>query len=67
MTPIRFEYYDEFIKQKVYLSILGQFRHHYTGETIYRVRVEYQDGWVMEPLYSETDILKCLKHRVEED
>ena len=67
MTPIKFEYYDEGANQKAYLSILRQFKHHYTGETIYHVRVEYEDGWIMEPLYSETDIHELLKYRVEEN
>jgi hypothetical protein len=66
MTPIRFTYYDEALKEKAYVSILGQFTHHFTGETIYRVRIEEANGWVMEPFLNETDIQEMLKNRVEE-
>jgi hypothetical protein len=66
MTPIRFTYFDEDAGQKVYVSILGQFTHHFTRENMYHVRAEYSDGFVMEPIYDEAHIRELLKKRVEE-
>lgn len=67
MTPIKFEYVDKFSKAKIYLSILYQFKHHYTGKTVYHVREESECGYVGENLYDEDAIHELLKNRVEEN
>lgn len=66
MTPIRFVYFDEQLGEKAYVSIFGQFKHYFTGETMYHTRIEEANGWVMEPIISETEMKEILKHRVEE-
>lgn len=64
MLPVRFVYLEN--TEKVYVSILGQFKHHFTGETIYRVRREGESGWVGEELYGEKNLINLLRLRVEE-
>lgn len=68
MLPIRFTYVWDHHgeKQKVYLSILGQCIHHFTGEKMLYVREEGEDGWVVESWYSRTAVLKKLENKVEE-
>lgn len=64
MLPLRFEYV---VEQRVYVSILQQFKHHYTGETIYRVRQEYENGYANESLYTENELRRMLALKVEEE
>lgn len=66
MLPIKFTYYDEVAGQKVRLTILNRFQHHFTKENMCHVRSEYEDGFVMEPIYAENDIKDLLKFRIEE-
>ena len=66
MLPVRFEYVRDDFGNKVYLSILGQVEHHYTGETYYRVREEGEEGWIREGFRNQLYVNFCLKHRVEE-
>lgn len=47
MLPIRFTYLEPH-DEKVYVSILDQIKHHFTGETIYKIRKEGERGWVSE-------------------
>ena len=69
MLPIRFTYiwnhHGE--DQKIYLSVLSQCKHHFTGEKMLYVREEGEDGWVDESWYSRTEVLKKLETRVEEN
>lgn len=65
MLPIRFEYISD-IREKVYLSVLRQVTHRYTGETIYRVREEGESGWITEGFRNQHYIAWCLAHRVGE-
>jgi hypothetical protein len=60
MLPIRFEYVND-IGTKVYLSILGELKHHYTGETIYHVREEGDSGWIGEGFRSQAYVDSCLE------
>ena len=66
MLPIKFVYYDEGAAEKVCLTILSRFQHHFTKESMCHVRAEYEDGFVMEPIFTENDIRDLLKKRVEE-
>ena len=63
MLPIRFE--CDFNGHKVYVSILQQFKQHYTGKDIYRVRFEHDDGDVDELLRTDAQMKKLLECRVE--
>lgn len=65
MLPIRFEYFDQDLGQKVYVSVLYQFKHHFTGETMYKFRVEGQSGFVGEVFDSESELMKLLEQRIE--
>lgn len=64
MLPVRFTYLDG--NEKVYLSILGQFKHHFTGKTYHKVRLEGENGWVEEFFYLEEVVMNLLKKRVKE-
>lgn len=66
MTPIRFIYIDEDAGCKVRLTILSQFQQYFTKETMYRVLMEYDNGFVMEPILAENDIRELLEKRIEE-
>lgn len=66
MLPIRFEYVRDDFGSKVYLSILGEVRHHYTGVAFYHVREEGEEGWIKEGFKNGLYIENCLKRRVEE-
>lgn len=65
MLPIKFEYVND-VGSRVYLSILGELKHHYTGETIYRVREEGDSGWIVEGLRTKAHV-DCLLRRSVED
>lgn len=65
MLPIRFEYFDELSMQIVYASIIRQIKQHFTGETMYLVRKEYQDGMVFDAYRSEAEVKAMLEHRTE--
>ena len=52
--------------QKVHVTILENFKHHFTGETIYRIREEGEFGWVDEGFYCKESILEWLQTKVEE-
>lgn len=67
MIPWYFVYVsEEYNKQKVYVTILSKFKHHFTGETMYRIHEEGEFGWVDEGFYGEETILEWLKLKVEE-
>ena len=69
MLPIRFTYLYKHgdNHQKIYLSVLRQTTHHFTGEKMLYVREEGEDGWIDEGWYSRRAILKKLETRVEEN
>lgn len=69
MLPIRFTYiYDHHGEsQKIYLSILKQTNHHFTGEKMLYVREEGEDGWIDESWYSRQALMKKLETRVEDE
>ena len=64
MIPSSFVYVEN--GMKIYMSIISQFRQHFTGKTVYRVRREGDTGWVHEEFYLEEYILLLLKNKVEE-
>ena len=64
MLPVRFTYLEN--GEKVYVSILGQFKHHFTGKTIHKIRLEGESGWVNDYFYQEEYVQNLLKKRVEE-
>lgn len=67
MLPIRFEYLTDYYPQeRVYVSLLDRYKHHYTGETIYRVREEGESGWVTVNYYQEKILQLILKRKVED-
>lgn len=67
MTPLCFVYRPISITGALhYVTVLGQFTHHFTGETFYRVRVESSLGTANETIYSEAYMQMALSHRVEE-
>lgn len=65
LLPVRFTYLEAH-GEKVYVSILGQFKHHFTGETVYKIRKEGERGWVSESWIEEKYIPGMLNRRVEE-
>lgn len=67
MLPIRFEYIRDDFGHKAYLSILGEIKHHYTGETLYHVREEGEEGWFVDGFMNQTYVNNCLKRRVKEE
>lgn len=66
MLPIRFEYVRDDFGNKAYMSILGEIKHHYTRETLYHVREEGEEGWIVDGYMTQTYVNNCLKRRVEE-
>ena len=64
MTPVHITYLEN--GEKVHVSILGQFAHHFTGTTIYKIRREGESGWVGEDLYFERALLLLLNMRIED-
>ena len=72
MLPIQFEYVlpnnskDTIEPERVYLTIIGQFKHHYTGQTMYRVREESSRGKATESIITEYRMNSRLSMRVKE-
>lgn len=67
MLPIQFEYVSEsFDKQKYHVTIIGQYKHYYTGKTLYRIRREGKYGWFGEEFCDEETIRRWLDARVKE-
>lgn len=66
MIPWKFVYYSDDYKQKIHISVLEKINHHYTGETIYRVREQAEFGWIDEGFYSENMVCEWLKNKVGE-
>lgn len=69
MLPIQFEYmhdlyFDGRQMEKRHVTLLSQFKQHYTGETIYRVRIQLEHGYVFEDVVPEHRIKEMLKTRV---
>ena len=69
MLPIRFTYLHKHgdKQQKIYLSVLRQTKHHFTGEKMLYVREEGEDGWIEECWCTRNEVLKALETRIEED
>ena len=82
MIPISFEYVDtsyeldylhpkqsEAVDVKHFISVLEMFKHHYTGELMYKVREDYTDRYgapiSREYILNETAILDMLKDRID--
>lgn len=65
MLPIRFEYFDKELEELIYVSILTQFKHHFTGETIYKIREEGESGFVFEAYIAEDELLKLVEQRIQ--
>ena len=67
MIPICFEYVaTQYCGEKVFVTILNQLRQHYTGETVYYVREESEQGWIDECFYDEETMQEALSKRVTE-
>ena len=71
MLPIQFEYvhamnFDGEIKDKRYVTIIGQLKQYYTNKTMYKVRVQMQTGMVFEEFVNEDTIQEWLRARVKE-
>lgn len=65
MIPLCFEYLsDEFTEEIIYVTIVGQVTHHFTGRPVYRVREEYPYGRVNETFYTEARMDAALRNRV---
>ena len=65
MIPLRFEYISkEYNGQRIYVSVLQQFKHHYHGHTVYRVRQESDAGWVDEGFFLAEHLLEWLETKV---
>ena len=68
MVPLCFEYRsEEYPGQVIFVTILGQFKHHFTGETIYRVREEFERGPAYEAYYTEARMQIALANRIQEE
>ena len=82
MIPISFEYVNtsyelgyfhpersEAVDVKHFVSVLDVFKHHYTGELMYKVREDYTDPYgapvSREYILNETAILDMLKYRID--
>lgn len=66
MIPLCFEYLsDAYPGQTVYITIIGQFTHHFSGCPVYRVREEYANGSACETLYTESYMKHALSNRVD--
>ena len=64
IIPVRFIYLED--GEKVYASLIGQFKHHFTDKTVYRIRLEGESGWFAEYLYLEEVVANLLKKRIDE-
>lgn len=67
MIPVCFEYVaTQYCGEKVFVTILNQLRHHYTGKTVYYVREESEEGWICLRRYDEETMQFALSKRVTE-
>ena len=66
MLPIRFTYLEPH-DEKVYVSMLDQIKHHFTGEVIYKIRKEGERSWVTEHWCEERYVKAMLNRKVEEE
>ena len=80
-VPWRFEYVDtsyelepensteKAFDVKHFISVLEMFKHHYTGELMYKVREDYTDPYgapvSREYILTETAILDMLRDRID--
>lgn len=65
MLPIRFEYFDKELEELIYVSILTQFKHHFTGETVYKIRQEGKSGFVFDTYISEDKLMELVEQRIQ--
>lgn len=65
MIPIKFEY--TFGWERICVTILDQYKHHYTGETVIYIREEGESGWIHDHYVSEEELQRLLAMRVEDD
>lgn len=68
MIPLKFEYIERCtdIEYKQFVTILGEHKHHYTGEKFIRIREEYDRGGIQEYMVSEETMKQMLSKRVED-
>ena len=54
-VPRHFEYMSDAYgqKQRIHVTVLEHFVQHYTGEHMYRIRMENEYGFVREGIYSK--------------
>lgn len=67
MIPLRFEYVERCtdIEHKRFVTILGEYKHHYTGKKFIRIREEYEYGGIQEYVVSEETMKQMLSKIVE--
>lgn len=67
MIPLRFEYIDEIfgIKEKKFVTILGEHKHHYTNVRFIRICEEFENGHIQEYMVNEETMKQMLSKRVE--
>ena len=67
MLPIRFEYVERCtdIEFRRFVTVLGEYTHHYTGEKFFRIRSEMDIGTIQEYMVTEADMKQMLSKRVE--
>jgi hypothetical protein len=67
MLPIRFEYVDEAfgLKEKKFVTVLGEHTHHYTGKKFIRIREEFESGYIQEYMVTAETMKLMLSKRVE--
>lgn len=70
MTPLCFTYRPASFSTSglIHVTILGEYKHHFTGEKMYRVREENQRyGMTHDCYYSESAMKRALALRVDEE
>lgn len=67
MVPLKFEYIDERfgIKEKKFVTVIGEHTHHYTGVKFIRIREEFENGHIQEYMVNEETMKKMLSKRAE--
>lgn len=67
MVPLKFEYIDERfgIKEKKFVTVIGEHTHHYTGAKFIRIREKFENGHIQEYMVTEDVMRQMLNKRME--
>ena len=65
-VPWSFTYMSDIGKQKIRVDIMERINQYFTKDSVYKIRLHFEDGNVLEGFYTEPILLNWLAKRVKE-